>query len=211
MTVALYVLMGYLLGSIPTAVWYGRVFHGIDIRKSGSGNAGATNSLRVLGKKAGMVVLVIDILKGFGAVFLAQQTDIDFPQLSYWVGIVAVVGHLFPLWAQFRGGKGVATSLGVILALFPAGALGAILVFLVVTKATKYVSLASLSGPAAFIVATILMKPQEMESLLFFGAALWMLLIWTHRQNIQRLIRGQESKLGQGAKPVPEMAESEDK
>jgi len=106
MTVALYVLMGYLLGSIPTAVWYGRVFHGIDIRKSGSGNAGATNSLRVLGKKAGMVVLVIDILKGFGAVFLAQQTDIDFPQLSYWVGIVAVVGHLFPLWAQFRGGKG---------------------------------------------------------------------------------------------------------
>ncbi|MFN4084510.1 MAG: glycerol-3-phosphate 1-O-acyltransferase PlsY [Spirosomataceae bacterium] len=211
MTVALYVLMGYLLGSIPTAVWYGRVFHGIDIRKSGSGNAGATNSLRVLGKKAGMVVLVIDILKGFGAVFLAQQTDIDFPQLSYWVGIVAVVGHLFPLWAQFRGGKGVATSLGVILALFPAGALGAILVFLVVTKATKYVSLASLSGPAAFIVATILIKPQEMESLLFFGAALWMLLIWTHRQNIQRLIRGQESKLGQGAKPVPEMAESEDK
>jgi len=211
MTVALYVLMGYLLGSIPTAVWYGKVFHGIDIRKSGSGNAGATNSLRVLGKKAGMVVLVIDILKGFGAVFLAQQTDIDFPQLSYWVGIVAVVGHLFPLWAQFRGGKGVATSLGVILALFPAGALGAILVFLVVTKATKYVSLASLSGPAAFIVATILMKPQEMESLLFFGAALWMLLIWTHRQNIQRLIRGQESKLGQGAKPVPEMAESEDK
>lgn len=211
MTVALYVLMGYLLGSIPTAVWYGKVFHGIDIRKSGSGNAGATNSLRVLGKKAGMVVLVIDILKGFGAVFLAQQTDIDFPQLSYWVGIVAVVGHLFPLWAQFRGGKGVATSLGVILALFPAGALGAILVFLVVTKATKYVSLASLSGPAAFIVATILIKPQEMESLLFFGAALWMLLIWTHRQNIQRLIRGQESKLGQGAKPVPEMAESEDK
>ena len=202
MTVALYVLMGYLLGSIPTAVWYGRVFHG---------NAGASNSLRVLGKKAGMVVLVIDILKGFGAVFLAQQTDIDFPQLSYWVGIVAVVGHLFPLWAQFRGGKGVATSLGVILALFPAGALGAILVFLVVTKATKYVSLASLSGPAAFIVATILIKPQEMESLLFFGAALWMLLIWTHRQNIQRLIRGQESKLGQGAKPVPEMAESEDK
>jgi len=101
--------------------------------------------------------------------------------------------------------------LGVILALFPAGALGAILVFLVVTKATKYVSLASLSGPAAFIVATILIKPQEMESLLFFGAALWMLLIWTHRQNIQRLIRGQESKLGQGAKPVPEMAESEDK
>lgn len=211
MTVALYVLMGYLLGSIPTAVWYGKVFHGIDIRKSGSGNAGATNSLRVLGKKAGMVVLVIDILKGFGAVFWAQQTDIDFPQLSYWVGIVAVVGHLFPLWAQFRGGKGVATSLGVILALFPAGALGAILVFLVVTKATKYVSLASLSGPAAFIVATILIKPQEMESLLFFGAALWMLLIWTHRQNIQRLIRGQESKLGQGAKPVPEMAESEDK
>lgn len=211
MTVALYVMGGYLLGSIPTAVWYGRVFHGIDVRKAGSGNAGATNSLRVLGKKAGIVVLCVDILKGLGAVLLAKYFVEESSFVPMWVGLAAVLGHLFPIWAQFRGGKGVATSLGVILALFPIGALGALLVFLTVTKATKYVSLASLSGPAAFIVAIVLWKPVQMTYLLYFGVALWLLLIWTHRANIGRLLRGEEPKLGQKAKAMPEMAEVDEK
>lgn len=210
MTIALFVIGGYLVGSIPTAVWYGKVFHGVDIREAGSGNAGATNSLRVLGKRAGLVVLIVDLLKGYGAVYLAQ-TFAEGAYVPLWVGFAAIVGHLFPVWAQFRGGKGVATSLGVISALFPIGALGALLVFLTVVKLTRYVSLASLLGPIAFLLAVLIWKPVEMESLIYFGAALGLLLAYTHRQNIQRLWRGEESKLGQPAKPTQEMMKIEDK
>lgn len=209
MTIALVVLGGYLLGSIPTAVWYGKVFHGVDIRESGSGNAGATNSLRVLGKKAGIVVLVVDILKGFGAVYAASQWTTE-PLAPFWAGLAAVIGHLFPIWAQFRGGKGVATSLGVILALFPVGAVGALVTFLVVVKLTRYVSLASLMGPATFLVLVWIWKPENEELLLYFGAAIWLLLAWTHRQNLRRLWYGQESKLGQTPPSVRELAEIEE-
>lgn len=196
------VLVAYLLGSIPTAVWYGRVFHGVDIRNHGSGNAGATNSLRVLGKKAGVIVLLIDLLKGYLAVSLASIViqNSDFQPVGYivpFLGLAVVIGHIFPVFAQFKGGKGVATSLGVILAIHPLATLICVILFLLIVFATKYVSLGSMLGALAFPVQLVSgfwgLQP---TTIVIFGFILAVLLIITHHENVKRLLAGNENKFG---------------
>jgi len=149
--IALLIFTAYLLGSIPTSVWIGKSFYGIDVREFGSGNAGATNTFRVLGKKAGIPVLIIDILKGTAAVALAylsgfeQQSD-EFINLQLGLGIAALIGHIFPVFAGFRGGKGVATILGIVVCIVPVSCSLVLVVFLIVLFSTRMVSLASMLG-----------------------------------------------------------------
>lgn len=193
----------YLLGSIPTALWVGQRFFGLDIREHGSGNAGATNTFRVLGKKPGSFVMAIDVLKGWAATSLASvmlnQDAIEAGHLLYFqlaCGILAVVGHIYPVFAGFRGGKGVATILGVMLAIAPATVGVCILVFLAVLATTQYVSLSSMTAGVTFALLQLLpaFRPQN-PLLLWFGFIVAGLLIYTHRANIGRLRAGTESKV----------------
>jgi glycerol-3-phosphate acyltransferase PlsY len=195
----------YLLGSIPTALWVGRWFFNLpDIREHGSGNAGATNTFRVLGKRPGSAVLLIDALKGFVAAWflpnwLLQAGAIGPESLFYWrlaCGVLAVVGHVYPVFAQFRGGKGVATILGMMLAIAPATVGVAILVFLAVLSTTRYVSLSSMT--AGVIFALLQLTPWFQPAnpwQIWFGFALAAMLIYTHRANIGRLRAGTESRV----------------
>lgn len=197
---AVLILVAYLLGSVPTSVWWGKGFYGIDVREFGSGNAGATNTIRVLGKKAGFPVLFIDILKGTGAVCLAFFSDFAYgtaPFVNYQIalGIAAVVGHIFPVFAGFRGGKGVATLLGVALAMQPQVAGLALIVFLVVLMLFKYVSLASMSAGLSFPIILMTLFPGRPVSMVAFSIVVSILLIITHKKNIQRLLKKQESKI----------------
>ncbi len=194
-------VLSYLCGSIPTSVWWGRAFHGIDVREHGSRNAGATNTFRVLGPKAGVPVLLIDMLKGFAPVRMLawysglQDNSADFTWLRVGMALAAVVGHLYPVFAGFRGGKGVATSFGGILALHRGTALICLGVFVIVYLATRYVSLASLSAALAFPIVVVLIARQEHLVLLGFSLVICLLVFWTHRTNISRLLKGQENKM----------------
>jgi glycerol-3-phosphate acyltransferase PlsY len=195
------VIFAYLLGSIPTAVWYGKIFHGVDVRQHGSGNAGATNSLRTFGRKAGIIVLVIDFLKGFLAVLSAPFLFPDsYQYLPLIMGIVAVIGHLYPVFAQFRGGKGVATALGVIAASFPMTVIICILVFVIIVFLTKYVSLGSMVSALMFPLQIAFnvwnINPNHDPYYLAFASVLFLILVFTHRHNIQRLMQGTENKVG---------------
>ncbi|AFK02748.1 Glycerol-3-phosphate acyltransferase [Emticicia oligotrophica DSM 17448] len=193
------IILAYLMGSIPTAVWYGRIFHGIDVREHGSGNAGATNSLRTLGKKAGIIVLIVDFLKGFLAVKAAGLFMSDITQYLYLLmGLAVIMGHIFPIFAQFKGGKGVATSMGVLVATFPWAALGCFLVFLVIVLATKYVSLGSILGGLAFPIQLMfnLWNDNADNYAIGFAWVVFLILTIMHRQNISRLINGTENKFG---------------
>lgn len=205
-TIIVSLLIGaYLLGSIPTAVWWGKRYFGIDVREFGSGNAGATNTFRVLGKKAGIPVLIIDILKGSLAVLLAHFSPFvfdtnQFVNLELGLGIAALVGHVFPIFAGFRGGKGVATILGVVICLTPITSLFVLLVFLTVLISTKYVSLSSMIGGLSFpFFLNVVLKNQN-ETLLIFSLFVAALLIITHKKNISRLLKRQESKVNLFAK-----------
>ncbi|MGZ3863791.1 MAG: glycerol-3-phosphate 1-O-acyltransferase PlsY [Bacteroidia bacterium] len=196
---AVFILLAYLLGSIPTSVWIGKIFFKIDVREFGSGNAGATNTIRVLGKKAGIPVLIIDVLKGVAAVLLAFESDFatnSVPFVNYQIalGVAAVLGHIFPVMAGFRGGKGVATLLGVCLAIVPQIAGLAILVFLVVLFATQYVSLSSMSAGLSFPILVLTLFPNQPVSVVAFSIVVAALLIITHKKNIQKLLKKQESK-----------------
>lgn len=197
------ILFGYLIGSIPTAVWYGKVFHNIDVRNVGSGNAGATNSLRVLGKKAGAIVFLIDFLKGFIAyklseLIMPETSSLNGYPLGFFMGFAAIIGHIFPIYAGFRGGKGVATALGVISAAFPMAALISFLVFVVVVYFTRYVSLGSILGGIAFPIQFIfrMWETDLQNEYLIFGSIVSLILILTHRQNIKKLLNGTENKFG---------------
>lgn len=192
-------IFAYLAGSIPTAVWYGKIFHGVDVRQHGSGNAGATNSLRTLGKKAGIIVLIVDFLKGFLAVKAASlfstETDSILPLI---MGLAVITGHIFPIFAQFRGGKGVATAMGVLVATFPWAALGCMVVFMIIVFATKYVSLGSILGALAFPIQLTfnLWNDNADKYAIGFAWLIFIILAVMHRQNIQRLFKGTESKFG---------------
>ena len=192
-------IFAYLAGSIPTAVWYGKIFHGIDVRQHGSGNAGATNSLRTLGKKAGIIVLIVDFLKGFLAVKAASlfstETDNILPLI---MGFAVIVGHIFPIFAQFRGGKGVATAMGVLVATFPWAALGCMVIFMIIVFATRYVSLGSILGALAFPIQLTfnLWNDNADKYAIGFSWLIFLILAVMHRQNIQRLLKGTESKFG---------------
>jgi acyl phosphate:glycerol-3-phosphate acyltransferase len=198
------VLVAYLIGSIPTAVWYGRIFHGIDIRQHGSGNSGATNSLRIMGKRAGIFVLLIDVLKGFLAIkfasILSQNTDNQPVELiSVLLGGAVVVGHIFPVFAQFKGGKGVATALGVILAVNPLMALGSIILFILIVFLTRYVSLGSMLGGLSFPILMLIFQNKN-PIYIYFGFGLAILLMITHRENIKKLLSGTENKFNSNKK-----------
>lgn len=193
-------IVAYLLGSIPTSVWIGKWFRGIDVRDYGSGNAGATNTMRVLGVALGIPVVIIDIAKGFLAVqlsfihsgFLEIFPDIVVLQLI--LGAFAVLGHIYPVFAGFRGGKGVATLFGVILAVHPAITLMAIGVFLVVLLMVKIVSVSSMVAGISFPVFLFLFYPHSPLSLKIFSVAVAILLLYTHRTNIRRLVRKEEPR-----------------
>jgi len=194
------IISAYLLGSIPTAVWVGKGFYGIDIRDHGSKNAGATNTIRVLGWKAGLPVMVIDILKGFAAVTLirfvqslAPGTD-QFVNFQLILGGAAVIGHIFPVFARFRGGKGVATLFGMALAISPFSTLVCAGVFILTLFLTKYVSLSSILAGFTFPLAVIVIFHTSVTSMVVFSIAVSVLLVITHQKNIGRLLRREESK-----------------
>ena len=201
LTDLIFIVIAYLLGSIPTAVWVGKWFYQIDVREHGSGNAGATNVMRVLGAKAGIPVLIFDMFKGWLAVALASYATIAHDSNFYITfqiiaGVAAIVGHIFPIFAQFNGGKGVATVAGAVLGINPAGVLISIGVFIVVLLATKYVSVASMMGGISFPFTIFLIFPTPFISMKLFSIAVAIMLVATHSKNIKRLIAGEEKKAG---------------
>ena len=197
----LFGILAYLIGSIPTAVWIGRLKYGVDIREQGSKNAGATNTFRVLGKKAGIFVLSIDILKGLVAVLLpfffnsyAWNND-HLIHLKIVAGIMAVVGHIFPIYVGFKGGKGVATSLGIIIGIHPLAAIVIAMVFLIVFITSNYVSLSSICAATTFPIAVNLLFHNENMILAIFSIVIALTVVSLHHQNIKRLLQGNESKM----------------
>jgi len=196
-------ILAYLIGSIPTAVWYGKTFHNIDVRQHGSGNAGATNTFRVLGKKAGSFVMAVDVIKGCTAASLPNffagdilvNNNLALTQIL--LGLSAVLGHVFPLFAQFKGGKGVASLLGMTIAIHPYAALGSLLVFLIVLFFFHYVSLGSMLAALVFplIVRIPFLHSAEVQTLSIYGFCVFLLLVATHIKNIKRLLNGTESKI----------------
>jgi glycerol-3-phosphate acyltransferase PlsY len=198
---ALSIILAYLLGSIPSAVWIGKLFHNIDVREHGSGNAGTTNTIRVLGWTAGIPVLLIDIVKGWLAAMLpvffhiADHGSALLTNLQIIVGIIAIIGHIFPLFAGFRGGKGVATVFGVFLALQPLLTICCMGVFLVVFLITGIVSVSSMIAGIAFPVFLFLFFNTPSVLFKIFSIIICMALVITHRKNLGRIWRGEESKL----------------
>lgn len=197
-------ILAYLFGSIPTAVWIGQAFYGIDVREYGSGNAGATNTFRVLGKKAGIAVMLLDILKGYTATNLVYliglsvtgpQNSVQFVNYQLALGITAVMGHLFPVFAGFRGGKGIATLFGMILAVQSQAALLCVLTFITVLLITKYVSLSSILAGFSFPLSIIFIFQSPIRSVVLYGMCICVLILVTHQKNIERLIKGKESKV----------------
>ncbi len=194
-------LLAYLLGSIPSAVWIGKIFHGIDVREHGSGNAGATNTIRVLGLATGIPVMIIDVAKGLIAAMLPLFLKLAPPEsalltnLQILTGLTAIAGHIFPVFAGFRGGKGVATVFGVLLAIHPFLTLLCMGVFLIVLIITGIVSVSSMSAGIAFPI--LLLTLFDTPSLLFkiFSVFVAVALLITHRNNIRRLLKGEEKKL----------------
>ncbi len=196
--------ISYLCGSIPSSVWWGKAFYGIDVREHGSHNAGATNTFRVLGPKAGVPVLLIDVLKGFLPVRLLPFWSGLEPYSDAWtllrvlLVLAAVAGHLYPVFAGFRGGKGIATSLGGVLAIHPGSAMLCILVFFVVFGITRYVSLASLTAAVAFPLAVAVVFAEPSQVMRWFALVLCGVVFFTHRQNIARLLKGKENRMTLG-------------
>lgn len=200
MTIAILIILAYLIGSIPTAVWVSKKWFGIDIREHGSGNAGATNTFRVLGKKAGSVVMLVDMLKGFIAVKLSLFSHFAWnseaiTNLQIFLGLAAVVGHIFPIWANFRGGKGIATLFGMILGIQPLVAVLLVGVFLLMLYFTQYVSLSSISASIAFPVLILFIFREPEISYRLFAIATACLVVLTHHKNINRLLQGNENKV----------------
>jgi glycerol-3-phosphate acyltransferase PlsY len=198
---ALAVVIAYLLGSIPSAVWIGKGFHNIDVREHGSGNAGTTNTIRVLGWITGIPVLLIDITKGWLAAMLpvflhlAAHGSALMINLQMITGVVAIIGHIFPVFARFRGGKGVATVFGVFLALQPLLTLCSMGIFLIVLFITGIVSVSSMSAGISFPVFLFLFFDTPSVFFKIFAVLVGIALIITHRKNIGRLLRGEEAKL----------------
>jgi len=194
----IFLIIAYFMGSIPTGVVIGKKFKGIDIREHGSKNTGATNAYRVLGMQYGIIVLLADVLKGYLPVFLASLVGLDGWKLIL-VGLVTIVGHTLSIFLKFKGGKGVATSLGVFIYLVPNIVLILLVVFLLIAFSTKYVSLASVSAAGLFPILVIFMPVKEgLGKWNMFGFALIIALfvIFKHRSNIERLLHGNENKFG---------------
>lgn len=210
-SVILILVLSYLAGSIPASVWVGKLAHGIDLRQHGSGNAGATNAFRVLGWKAGSVAALVDLGKGILAAGLIATIRIDdLPSgLGFWevesvvrlmAGVAAVVGHMYPVWAGFKGGKGVNTTAGVLFAITPMVMVITLGVFFAVLVLSRYVSVASLAAtityPSAIVIEKYLLNTEGYDaSIVFFSLALAISIFVAHRSNINRLLSGQESRI----------------
>jgi len=201
MNEVLLIILAYLIGSIPTAVWVSKRFFKIDIRDYGSGNAGATNTFRVLGSKWGTVVMSIDVLKGVIAtslyVLLPYYMTDEWSRTNFMVGLglSAVLGHIFPIWAGFRGGKGVATLLGMAVAIQPLVALCCVGVFLLVLYLTRFVSLSSILAGVSFMVFILFIFNEKETLYRIFAVMVALMVILTHQKNITRILKGTESKI----------------
>lgn len=197
----LLIVLAYLIGSIPTSVWVSQTFFGIDIREYGSGNAGATNTYRVLGPKWGTFVMVVDMVKAVIAVklafFLPESLDNDLYLINMQIGLglAAVIGHIFPIWANFRGGKGVASLFGMVLGIQPNVALCCVGVFILVLFLTRWVSLSSILASIMFpiFILVIFNEPEHLYRV--FAILVALLVLYTHQKNIIKLLRGDESKV----------------
>ncbi len=193
-------VIAYLLGSIPTAVWVGKKFYGIDVREHGSKNAGATNTFRVLGKKPGKIVLGIDVLKGLIAVLLPitvaglhdEHTIINYKLAA---AVFVILGHVFPIFAGFKGGKGVATSLGVIFAVHPPAAGICLAIFLIVFLSFSYVSLGAIVTAISFPLVIHFVFHVTSIPLTIFSIVIGSAVVITHKKNIVRLVQGCENKM----------------
>jgi acyl phosphate:glycerol-3-phosphate acyltransferase len=191
------VLTAYLLGSIPTSLILGKLFHGIDIRDHGSGNAGATNTFRVLGKKTGIPVLLFDMFKGWLAVYLSVYSSLQAESLSWLqiaLGVSVVTGHVYPVFAGFRGGKGIASLFGVFLFLLPVPVLLSLAVFIIVFIPSGFVSLGSIFAGISLPVFALFAIDDAPIYLVIFTFAISLFVIYTHRKNIKRLVNGTENR-----------------
>lgn len=201
MNLLLLVISAYIIGSVPTAYWIGKLFFGLDIREHGSKNMGASNTFRVMGPVWGIIVLIIDMAKGVAAVLLAQNVqsaDLLGTEKMFWqliLGLVAVFGHVFPLFAGFKGGKGVATLFGVVLAIQPITALISVAAFLVVVFLTKYISLGSIIATVVFMLCVWFAFNESNVYIRWFSIVAALLVIITHRSNLVRMIKGSEKKI----------------
>lgn len=197
----LLICLSYCLGSIPTAVWISRSVHGIDIRDYGSGNAGATNTFRVLGSRWGSIVMLVDVLKGFIGtslyIFLPIYLLDELQRTNFMIalGLAAVIGHIFPIWAGFRGGKGVATLLGMAIAIQPIVAVCCLAVFFLVLLLTRFVSLSSILAGICFMVCILFIFNEKEPLYRIFAVLVALMVVITHQKNISRLIKGTESKI----------------
>jgi acyl phosphate:glycerol-3-phosphate acyltransferase len=197
---ALEIILAYVIGSVPSAVWVGKLFYGIDVREHGSGNAGATNVIRVLGYKAGIPVMILDVFKGWASVqvvFLFPHPGLSEDFITYvriCMAFAAVLGHVFPVFAGFKGGKGVGTLAGVAIALYPTALLVVLVLFISILALTKYVSLASIICGVSFPLIVIFITRQYHPGLMILSVVVAVFIPLTHLKNIKRLIRGEENK-----------------
>ena len=201
MTEIILIILAYLIGSIPTAVWVSKTVFGIDIRDYGSGNAGATNTFRILGSKWGSFVMLADVTKGVVAtssyIVIPFYLSNELARTNFMIllGLVAVIGHIFPIWANFRGGKGVATLLGMTLAIQPTVALICLGIFLISLISTRFVSLSSILASIAFMVLILYVFNEKETLYRYFAMIVAIMVVVTHHKNISRLCKGTETKL----------------
>jgi glycerol-3-phosphate acyltransferase PlsY len=201
MTEIILIILAYIIGSIPTAVWVSKSVFGIDIRDYGSGNAGATNSFRVLGSKWGSFVMLVDVTKGVLAtslyILIPFYLNNELARTNFMIalGMVAVLGHIFPIFANFRGGKGVATLLGMALAIQPMVALLCLVVFLITLLSTRFVSLSSMLAGVAFMILILFIFNEKETIYRLFAIIVAMMVVVTHQKNISRLMKGTENKV----------------
>jgi acyl phosphate:glycerol-3-phosphate acyltransferase len=199
----LLIILAYLIGSIPTALIISKKYFGIDIRDYGSGNMGATNTFRVLGKKYGTIVMVCDILKGMAAVglfylipyYIHSINSIERTNLMIGLGLSSVLGHVFPIWANFKGGKGVATLFGMIVAIQPVVALSCVGVFLLVLYLTRFVSLSSIFAGIMLPISVLWIWNEDELYYRIFALLVAVLIIFTHQKNIIKLMKGVENRV----------------
>ena len=193
-------IIAYFIGSIPSSIWIGKSYFGKDVRDFGSGNAGATNTFRVLGKRAGIIVLLLDILKGVTAASLilympsvSHGTD-QYVNLQLLFGILAVVGHIFPVFENFNGGKGIATLFGMLIGIHYILAVACVALFIIVLLLTRYVSLSSILATISFPILTIYIFNRDEPLFIAFGIAAALMVVIIHKKNIVRLLNGEETK-----------------
>ena len=201
MNESILVILAYLIGSIPTSVWVSKSVFNIDIRNYGSGNAGATNTFRVLGSKWGSFVMLVDVTKGVIAtslyILIPYYMSHELARTNFMIilGLAAVVGHIFPIWAEFKGGKGVATILGMAIAIQPIVAALCLVVFALTLITTRFVSLSSMLAGVAFMVLILFIFNQQEPMYRAFAIIVALMVIFTHQKNIGRLFKGTESKV----------------